>query len=101
MENTKKLKLPKQVKIAGLTYEIQLKDDIHQKEGLSGDARYTEQVIRIQSRDYHHETVEQTFVHEVVHVLDHIYLNDKLTEDQVDALANGIYAFLKDNNLLK
>jgi len=55
----------------------------------------------LQIDDYHTQKIERTLFHEVMHAIDDLYLNSNLTEDQIDALSNGIYAFLKDNKLLK
>ena len=38
-----------------------------------------------------------TFWHEVVHVVDEVYNNDGLTEEQVLRLSEGLYQVLADN----
>ena len=95
------MKIPKKIKVAGRTFDLEYKKDFAGKDGLAGQAKDCEQKIVLQNDFYHQEKVEQTFWHEIIHELDINYLNSKLTEDQVDALSTGLYAFLKDNKLIK
>ena len=42
------------------------------------------------------QKLEQTFLHEIIHIISLDY-ELELEEDEVTRLANGLYAFLKDN----
>lgn len=95
------MKIPKQIYIAGRKYGVELHDDLAILDSLAGCASNNTGVIKLQNKSYHPEFIEQTFIHEVLHLIDINYLNGKLTEDQVDAMATGMYAFLKDNKLIK
>jgi homoserine acetyltransferase len=66
-------------------------------DGLTKD---TEQKIYL-NKHLCQEALEQTFFHEIIHILDWNYLNGKLSEDQVEVFSNGLYAFLKNNKIIK
>jgi len=94
------MKIPKKLKICGLDYKVIFKDDLHQKEGFAGLHRPVEQIIELE-KNYHPQTVERNFLHEIVHAINNNYCNGELTENQVNSLANGLYQVLNDNKLLK
>lgn len=51
--------------------------------------------------DYSVDTTNNTFIHECLHGIDDV-AGIGLTEDQVNTLAGGIYAWIKDNpNIFK
>jgi len=95
------MKIPKKLKICGLDYTVELRKDFQIKEGLSGQHQATQCKIILQNNDYNKQVIEQTFFHELLHAIDDNYNNSGLDENQVNALSNGIYQVLKDNNLLK
>ena len=47
------------------------------------------------------ETKEETFLHEVIHTINHVYCSGRLKEREIRQLSIGMYQFLKDNNFLK
>lgn len=95
------MKIPDTVKICGLEYKVIKKNDLAENENKVGKNYFPKCEITLQIGNYNPQFIESTFFHEVMHSLAYHYLNDELTEKQVDRLANGLYAFLNDNNLLK
>ena len=84
--------IPKDVKIGGHQYEVVFeKLDVDQ----CGDTDRRTGKIRI-NKDLLVSEKEETFLHEVLHVI-----NGELEEEQVEFLAQALYAFLKDNDMVK
>lgn len=85
------MKLPKQIKIGGITYKIDIVpmgDDL-------GQTDFRTSSIRI-SEDLNDEQKLASLIHECVHCL-----NTQLTEEQVDYLALSINQILVDNKFIK
>jgi len=93
--------IPKKIKICGLNYTVIFSDKLHINEGLAGRHVNHKLEMTLQKDDYHQEKIEQTFFHEVMHAININYIDAELSEKQIDVISNGIFAFLKDNNLLK
>ena len=91
------MKIPKRLKIGGHTYNVEMVDRVETDPGEDnlGDCEWKLNRIRIKKGLPHTQT-EETFFHEAIHAL----WTDK-KEDEVNQMAFKIYAFLKDNNLLR
>lgn len=85
------MKIPKKVKIFAHTYEVKLVDELDKCGALNRDNN----VISI-SKSLPQDQQEVTLFHEIFHGL-----NNELDHFVVDALAEGFYQVLKENNLLK
>lgn len=88
---TMSLKLPKQLKIGGIIYKIELApmgDDL-------GITDYRTSCIRI-SEDLNDGQRLATLLHEICHCI-----NTQLTEEQVDYLALSVNQILVDNKFIK
>lgn len=87
------MKIPKQLKIGGHLYKIELVDpeDLGTDCGQQNRARNT---IRIRN-DLPESQLEETLIHEVLHAI-----NGDFKEEFVDFMAMAIYAILKDNKLI-
>lgn len=94
------MKIPKNLKICGRTFQIILKEKLQDKYSYAGLYNSNYQTILL-DKDNHTEKIEQTLFHEITHAINYDYLNDKLTEEEVNNLGNGFYQVLKDNNLLR
>lgn len=98
------MRIPSAVKVGGMVYAVQRrrKFDSPTQWGRVDHALNT---IQLSEHDQHGapaacENVEQTFMHEILHVVDHVYNSEGLEEDAVERLSHGLYQVLKDNGLL-
>lgn len=85
------LKIPKSIKIGGLTYKVELApmgDDL-------GQTDFRTSLIRI-NEALNDEQKLASFLHECFHCI-----NTQLTEEQVDYLALSVNQILVDNKLIK
>jgi hypothetical protein len=86
------IKIPKTIKIGGFDYKIEMTEEA--RADLDSRNRHGEHAsvlrrIRIRPNDLPQQT-SQTFLHEVVHAIDDIYLDYSLEEKEVGQLANGL-----------
>lgn len=91
------MKIPKTVRICGLDYKVTLKEDLYIEEGCYGTHNPTTLEIQLQNHKLNEDRQMQVFIHELIHAVDLHYLNSKLSEDQVNQVANGVYQILSDN----
>lgn len=88
------MNIPTMVKIGGhilKVREVEFGDD----DELCGDNSYTNGEIRL-NKKLPRTQKEASFIHEAMHTM-----NTTLDHELLDSLAEQIYQFLKDNNLLK
>ena len=89
------IKLPKKIKVGGLTYKIHL----DKKGQLQSDHNWgkTSAILQEVSLEVNAtpERFSSCFIHELLHIADTVYLNDQLTEQQVSVLANGLHQALE------
>jgi len=83
-------KIPKSLKIGGLTYKIELVP-ANQINNDLGETDFTKGIIRI-NKEVIKEQQEASLWHEICHCL-----NTQFTEEQTDYLALSIYQIIKDN----
>ena len=88
------MEIPKQVKIGGHIYKVEFQEQTDLSENDCGQTVRTKGIIAI-DRDLIQSEKEVTFFHEVIHII-----NGEIEEVECDFIAQTIYAFLKDNNLL-
>ena len=74
------MKIPKKIKVAGHYYKV-----------IRICKYYNSKRARAKSE------VEETLLHEILHVVDKNYNNNSLTEKAINRLSNGLYQVLKDN----
>ena len=58
--------------------------------------------IRVSDRDnegliYPEDTVLEALQHEILHFINDIYDNDRLQENDIDSMSEGLYQVLSDN----
>jgi hypothetical protein len=92
--------LPKKVRICGFNYDVIQQNDLDHTQGCAGVHLPEKLEIRLLSRGIDPRRIEQTFIHEVLHAVDVLFGNDKLSEEQCYSLSNGLYQVFVDNNLL-
>lgn len=99
--------IPETLKIGGLTWKVEHHKGVANEGGVFGSTHFKYATIYLDPENSQ-ERDEQTFLHELLHVaFDHGGLNSREPfntkanqEMLIDALANGLYGILKDNNLL-
>ena len=96
------MKIPKDIKIGGIVYDIEfvneINDDIHNAE-YSGRVIYKNSKIKILG-SYPVERQFRTLLHEIIHIIDED-LKIGFEENAICRLEAGLFGVLKDNNLLK
>jgi hypothetical protein len=93
------MQLPEQIRIGALTYAVEVLPGIGMlEEGRYGLCRAASQRIEL-SAEIGEGLRIQTFLHEIIHAISFERAID-LKERQVDQLANGLLAFLVDNELI-
>ena len=83
--------------IFGVKHKLIYFNNSHRQDVAMGKSDCKDCVIRL-CNDMPTEMQEQTLLHEVVHLID-MNLSLKFTEEQVNALATGLYSFIKENKL--
>lgn len=85
------LVIPKKIKIGGLTYSIQVVEDI--EDGCVGKIYYKEQKIKLEKS--HPDFMSLTFMHEILHAM-----NNEMNETQIEFLAQALCQLIKDNPVI-
>jgi hypothetical protein len=86
--------MPLSVRILGKHYKIEPMNS-HAQDGEFGACNYAYQLLEYNQKLCIDE-LKDTILHEMVHVLDH-GMQLQLKEEQVHAVATGLYAIIKDN----
>lgn len=86
--------IPAQVKIGGHVYQVKMEDWI-EDENSDGQLRDTEGILHL-NKNLMRSAVECSFIHEALHAM-----NTTIDHVVLDSLAEQIYQFLADNNLLR
>jgi len=96
------LKIPKKVNISGIIYDVIVEKFQHNR--LTEDkfwGRIEQDECKIYlNGNLNKQTLDQVFFHEILHGIENNY-QIKIKDADIDRVAHGITAFLKDNNLLK
>ncbi len=88
-----KIKVPSKVQVGGHWYAIKFDPDI-KDDGYHGTTNYRKQEIAL-NPERPGSQMEETLVHEFLHVADEVYCNHKATEELIDSLSQGLYQVLK------
>lgn len=90
------MRLPKVIKIGGYHYKVKRvkKVDADCSMGLKSNQR---EVILIE--EGHGKEEEQILLHEILHAIDDTYNNEKLPEDMIERLSQGLWDFLRNNKI--
>ena len=90
--------IPKKVKIGGHMVKVLYPYQFNDMFTGSGTCNYEEGIIKIKEAGI---TDEQTLWHEILHMVDIVYNGEKLDEDSISRLSEGIYQVIKDNFIIK
>lgn len=89
------MKIPEEVQIGGFTYRIVFVDFLKNDEIGNCEASDLRIYIAKYYRDSHKPIPlpiqQQTYLHELIHSIGAIYLQEKLDEDTVDRISQGLY----------
>lgn len=102
------MKIPKTLKIGGHTYKIIFPYVFTERFDRLGDCDKDNCLIRITGTDASISRAESaitvTFIHEILHAIDgitgHRIFSGEHGENKIEALSEGIYQVLVDNNYL-
>lgn len=90
------MKIPEKIKIGGKTYKVSITKNLENGNVLNnGEINYGSQVIRIAPNAK--ETMEATFLHEVIHSIYDFLGYTKHDEKKIDELSNALYMVIQDN----
>ncbi len=100
------MKIPKQIKIGGLLFEIKESEEIANQSNVWGSTHFKKQKIFLDPSE-NQQKKEHTLLHEIIHVClwssgigDRLRRLDKdLEEDLCSSLDSQFYQVLKDNKL--
>ena len=100
------MKIPKTLKVGGNIYKIVFPYNFTERYDRNGDCDSDILQIRIadsfdKERRFPREKIEQIFIHELLHAISYTYNADKLEEEPLTRLAEGLYQVLKDNDLIE
>lgn len=94
------MKIPKSIKIGGAVYGVVLVDGLRDPENengiIHGKCDQTKRFIHLNAAN-EPNMQETTFLHELVHALSEIYGITPMPEADVDRLANGLHAVIRQN----
>ena len=92
------MKIPKVLKVGGHKYKVMKGYKFAKKESLVGQARHMDLEIRLQ-KGINKRKLEEIFLHEVIHCVDNVYNRQKLKEQTIDRISEGLYQVLTDNKI--
>ena len=103
------MKLPKKLKIGGHTWAVLYPYTFIDADNLEAQCEPNKLELRIRNNGQAESCVWVSLFHEVLHAIDKCagykilerLEQDERTDGYVDALAEGLYQVLNDNNLLK
>jgi hypothetical protein len=91
-----KMNIPDKVKICGYEYAVEFKETVTlDAKECFGTHSFNNLKISL-SDQFPQQIQDATFLHEVIHAIDYTH-SIGLKEEVVAKLANGLYAFIKDN----
>ena len=96
------MRLPKKIKIAGFIYTVKRVDvieniTVEKGKNCAGSYSALEEEIEIQKGYGNIEP--QILLHEVLHAIDFSYNNERLDEETIERLSQGLYDFLRNNKI--
>jgi hypothetical protein len=90
--------IPKKIKIAGFDYKIRMDKEADkdlQSMNWLGSQSCNRQLIQVHS-DQSPQQMSNTFLHEIIHAVNGLYNNNKMDEDGVNQLANGMHQVFEE-----
>ena len=100
------MKIPKRLKVGGKVYTVLFPHTFTERSDVAGLTCPGTLIIRVSGvvsatgEKKSREAIEETFLHELLHAVDHAYNAGALDEPTIVRLSEGLYQVLKDNGLL-
>lgn len=85
------------IEVGGFHFDVDMSDEAHKMlrgNNLSGECDHTQKIIRIDN-DMAAVSISETFLHEVVEEINHIYCANSLNHGQIDQLGYGLHQVLE------
>ena len=95
------MNIPKSVKVGGQTFKV-IKDYVFTERvdiNAQCDSDYNEIKLGQLWREKCRTRQEDIFLHEIIHAVDNIYNGNKLQEEDVVNIGQGLYQVLTDNKI--
>jgi hypothetical protein len=91
------IKIPKKIKVGGFDYKVFCRGEFNANLEDTNDwgecsGRYRE--IRL-TTNATPQQYRSTFIHETIHAVNQVYVNNELTEFQITLLTNGLFQVLE------
>ena len=95
------MKIPDKINVAAQVYKIEWNDEWLSNEGYVGFSFHNKLLVFLckifRGEKLAKSIIEETLLHEIIHMVDVNYNNHSLDEKTVDRLSQGLYQVLKDN----
>ena len=88
------MKLPTKIEIGGFVYSITIAEGELEGKSCYADVSHYLKRIRVKENLTEEELIN-SLIHEVLHGIDYVYLNEMLEERTIAVLANGLHQALK------
>lgn len=83
------MKRPENIIVGNRTYKVIIDPALQLREGLQGSCDHQKLVISLLPRLFPHQ-VDECLWHEVLHAVNAVYLNSKLSEEEIHNLGQGL-----------
>ena len=98
------MKIPSTIKIGGKVFTVTYPHLFIEREGRSGQStNWTQRILianQVNGEPMAREHIEETFIHELIHMVDAVYNGGKLDEETVSRMSEGLYQVLNDAGML-
>ena len=99
------MRIPKKLKVGGHIYKVDDNYTFKERTDISGQAKHEDGHIRMTRKTQSgvpvtRSKMEQCFIHELLHCVDATYNADKLDEETIMRMSEGLYQVLNDNEML-
>jgi len=84
------IKIPDKIQVGGFQFDVEDEEEELHSKNCWGDSSNALRRIRLYPRQKPVE-LSNSFIHELLHCIDYIYIEKEITEDQIRVLANGLH----------
>jgi len=95
--------IPDHLTVGGHNYKVIRDYKFREREDIEGQADHGFKEIRLAESNiggvFKHTRVEENFMHELLHCVDHVYNAQKMEEETVTRISQGLYQVLKVNDM--
>jgi len=89
--------ISKGIEIGGFHFDVNMSDEAHKSlrgNNLSGECDHTLKIIKIDN-DMAGVQISETFIHEVIEEINHIFCSDSLNHEQINQLGYGLHQVME------